>query len=99
MDAGLYLVERYLPGVRDEEVAAASVRLRAAAAELAADGTDVRYLGSTYVPEEESCFSHFEAASRAAVELALERARVPFARVSEARAVHGDKEEQCEFLH
>jgi hypothetical protein len=76
-----YMVERYLPGMTAREVDDASVRLAATAQELAAEGVDVRYAGSTYVPKEESCFCRFEASSREVVERVCDRARLPFARI------------------
>lgn len=79
-----YLVERYLPGFTPEQLSQATSRLAAAASELAAEGEDVRYLGSTALPEEESCFCRFEAQSREGVERACVRADVPFARIVEA---------------
>jgi hypothetical protein len=73
----MYLVERYLPG-RDqawlEEALARLPRLR--------DG--VAYLGSTYIPSDESCFCRFEASDAEDVRLVNELARVPFARISAA---------------
>jgi Protein of unknown function (DUF4242) len=81
MQTGFYLVERYLPGATGDDFASAAARIEAAAAEMAAEGIRVRYLGSSFVPAEETCFSEFEAPSVDAVEWANERARVPFARI------------------
>jgi Protein of unknown function (DUF4242) len=81
VNAGFYLVERYLSGATRDDLAAAAARVAAAAAELSADGIRVRYLGSTFVPGEETCFCEFEAASREAVEWANERAGVAFAQI------------------
>ena len=92
---GLYLVERYLPGITSEELAAARARLRLATADLTAGGEVVRYLGSTFVPAEESCFCQFEAASVGVVERLCRRARVPYARITEARVYNEAREEQC----
>jgi hypothetical protein len=69
-----YLVERYLPG-RDR------AWLEAALARLPRDRRGVAYLGSTYVPSDESCFCRFEAASAENVRDANEIAGVPFARI------------------
>jgi Protein of unknown function (DUF4242) len=69
-----YLVERYLPG-RDR------AWLEAALARLPKDRHGVAYLGSTYVPSDESCFCRFEAASAEKVRDANEVAGVPFARI------------------
>ena len=79
------MVERYLPGITAGELDEASARLAAAARELAADGVGVRYLGSTFVPEEESCFSRFEGADGDAVRTACERAGIAFARIVETQ--------------
>jgi hypothetical protein len=72
-----YLVERYLPG-RDRDW------LEAALARLPRQTLGVAYLGSLYVPSDESCFCRFEAADAESVREANELARVPFARIVEA---------------
>lgn len=83
---GQFVVERYLPGAREEEVGREAGLLAAAATELAGEGEDVRYLGSTFLAEEESCFCQFEARSRDEVERACRRAGILFARIVEARS-------------
>lgn len=87
MPTGSFLVERYLPGISAEELTAAAVRAAAVSAEMTAAGTSVRYLGTTFVPEDEACFCQFEAASAEIVALANERARMPFARIVAALRV------------
>jgi Nickel responsive protein SCO4226-like len=69
-----YLVERYLPG-RDREW------LEAALARIPRQRDGVKYLGSTYVPSDDSCFSRFEAETADDVRDANEVAGVPFARI------------------
>lgn len=58
-----YLVETYLAregaGRRFDHERGA----RSAAEELTRDGTRVRFVGSTYVPEDEMCFFTFDAPS------------------------------------
>ena len=83
----LFVVERYLPGITPDELRGSADRLAAATDGLAARGHEIRYLGSAFVPDEESCFCRFEAASAAIVERACRRARFPFARILEAEAV------------
>jgi hypothetical protein len=70
-----YLVERYLPG-RDR------AWLEAALARLPKARSGVTYLGSTYVPAEDSCFCRFEASDAEDVRSVNELARVPFSRIS-----------------
>jgi hypothetical protein len=79
------MVEQYLPGISARERDEASARLAAAVKELLAQGVALRYVGSTFVPEEDSCFSRFEASSRDDVQSVYERARLPVARI---HAVH-----------
>ena len=69
-----YLVERYLPG-RDR------MWLEQALARLPEGDVDVSYLGSLYVPSDESCFCRFSAAGAENVRRVNELAGVPFARV------------------
>ncbi len=69
-----YLVERYLPG-RDR------VWLEQALARLPGADVDVSYLGSLYVPSDESCFCRFSAPGAENVRRVNELSGVPFARV------------------
>jgi hypothetical protein len=82
-----YLVERYIPGVRRSELLAALVRVEAEAARMQAEGVTVRYLGSTLITDDETCFCTFAAESAAAVREANARAGVPLARVVAAEQV------------
>jgi uncharacterized protein DUF4242 len=81
MDTRTFVVERYLPGLSEAEVLVAATRIRAAVAEMAAEGIAVSYLGSTFVPADEACFCEFEGPSAEAIAQANERAALPFARV------------------
>jgi len=83
---GTYLVERFLPGVPDKELARIGERAREACRRLYAAGVDVRYLGSTLVPDDESCFCLFEASSRAEVERANQESGLSYVRISAAVA-------------
>jgi Protein of unknown function (DUF4242) len=80
MEAETYLVERYLPDASADDLRRSTSLLTAVAAEMTAEGSRVRYLGSAFVPVEESCFCQFEG-SREAVRELNERAQLPFARI------------------
>ena len=80
-----FMVERYVPGVTEEELDSTRERLASATRALASRGIELRYLGSTFVPEEESCFCRFEGGSVDDVRRACEAAGVPFARIHETR--------------
>jgi Protein of unknown function (DUF4242) len=88
------MVERYLPGVTTAQLDEASARLVAASEALSGNGVEVRYLGSTFVPAEESCFCRFESANADDVRCACERAGVSFARIMETKDFSPLKEEQ-----
>ena len=79
-----YLAEAYLARSRSDELGAIADRVRSAAHELAAAGTPVHYLRSTFVPEDETCFHLFEAASAEAVSETTTRAGIGEVRVVEA---------------
>lgn len=88
------MVERYLPGVTPPEVDEAGLRLAAAARHLETEGVDVRYTGSRFLPEEESCFCTFDAASADDVRRACGLAGISFARIVETHDFAPVKEEQ-----
>jgi hypothetical protein len=76
-----YLVEVYLPRSRAHEARATGRRARAAAEALAHDGAPIRYVRTTYLPDDETCFHVFEAASTHIVEEAGRRAELGRSRV------------------
>ena len=83
----VFVVERYFPGLDQGRLVGLLGKLGPVTQELRAEGTQVEYLGSTIVPDDEACFCQFEGASEAAVAEANERAGVPFARIVAAIAV------------
>ncbi len=87
-----FMVERYLPGIAYDAFADSIARAAAAAAELTRQGVPVAYLGSTFVPEEESCFCRFQGRDIEAVREVNRLADVPFWRVVEAVFVEGRAE-------
>jgi hypothetical protein len=62
-----YLVETYVPGTQAQDARAAGRRARAAARKVSRRGVSVRYVRTTLVPGDETCFHVFEAASHDAV--------------------------------
>ena len=79
-----YLVETYLPRGIAGERAAREQRARSVAKELAREGTRARFIGSTYVPEDEMCFFTFDAPSSRDAALLAQRAGLDPVRVVEA---------------
>ena len=76
-----YLVESYIPRSRAREARAAGRDARRAAEELAREGTPVRYVRTTLLPDDETCFHIFEAASEEAVGEACRRAGIATGRI------------------
>lgn len=80
----VYMVERDLPGVKMEQLAAAQKRAIEVGKELTAQGKEVRYIRSTFVPGQNKCMCLFEAPNPENVREANERAKIPFTRIVEA---------------
>ena len=76
-----YVVEVYLPQARARDAQITARRARAAAEELALDGLPIRYLRTTFLPDDETCFHFFEASSLDVIEQAIGRAALGRARV------------------
>jgi hypothetical protein len=79
-----YLVELYLPRSLEREASAAGSRARAAAEELGREGIAVRYVRTTFLPDDETCFHVMEADSAADVEEVCRRAGLARVRVVSA---------------
>ena len=82
-----YLLASYLPRSQSGEVRAVVDRLRRATESLTAEGTQVRHLRSTFVPDDELCLHLLEAESAATVGEASRRAAIEPARVLQALSV------------
>jgi hypothetical protein len=76
-----FLVEVYLRRSRAGEARATGCRARSAAEELSRQGTPVRYVRTTFLPDDETCFHLFEASTPAAVEEVSRRAKLGRVRV------------------
>jgi hypothetical protein len=76
-----YLVEAYVPRSRASDAGAAGRAARAAAEEVAREGTPVLYVRTTLLPEDETCFHVFEAPSAEAVSEVCRRAGIVSGRI------------------
>ena len=86
-----YMVERHLEGFPAEQLPGAAAAAKAKAAELTAEGQDVAYVRSTWLPQDEKCFCLFEAESETAVEEVQRRAGLPYAQIHEAAFLTADQ--------
>ena len=82
-----FLVEHYWPGVTVEVFSAAAGRVHASAQELARNGSPIRYLHATFVPEDEAAFCVFDAESADLIDLAYLHAGVRYERLVAALEV------------
>jgi Protein of unknown function (DUF4242) len=80
----VYMVDRDLPGMTMEQLGAAQQAAIATTERFTAEGRDVRYLRSVFVPSEAHCMCLFEAPDSETVRAVNETAGIPFTRVTEA---------------
>lgn len=84
-----FLVECYVPGIRQVDVESAAARAVTASADLRNDGMSIEYRGAILVPGDEVVLHLFTSHSEDAVRQASERAALPFERILETVAFDG----------
>jgi hypothetical protein len=80
----VYMVERSLPGITMEQLGAAQKAAIDTGKRLTAAGKAVRYIRSTWVPQEAHCMCLFEASNAELVKQLNDEAKIPYTRVIEA---------------
>jgi hypothetical protein len=80
----VYMVERSLKGISMEDLGGAQKAAIAKAVEMTGAGTDVRYIRSTFAPDDGRCMCLFEASSDVIVKQLNDDAGIPYDRVVEA---------------
>lgn len=80
----VYMVERNLPGVQMNQLAAAQQAAIQTSQQFTADGKNVRYIRTTFIPGEAHCMCLFEAVNQELVKEVNEAAQIPFTRILEA---------------
>ena len=85
-----YMVERHLPGITPEQLSAAAGRAKSVTAEMTKHGKPVRYLRTTFLPEEEKAYCLFEASSAEQVKEANELAQIPLQRITEVKHISAE---------
>lgn len=81
-----FLVEHYWPGITPDSFRATMARIRASAVAMRRGGSAIRYLHSTFVPEDEAMLLVIDAASSELVEQLFARAGVRVDRIVMALA-------------
>lgn len=77
----VYMVERDLKGISMEALGGAQKAAIAKAREMTAAGTDIRYIRSTFAPEDGRCMCLFDADSDTDVKRLNDEAGLPYNRV------------------
>ena len=80
-----FMVERHLPGITPEDLKAAGVRAKTCCEEMESEGTDVQWVRSFFLPEEEKTFCVFDGPDRGAIAEANRRAQIPFQAIRPAQ--------------
>lgn len=80
----VYMVERDLKGISMDALAAAQKAAIGKAAQMTAQGTAIRYIRSTFAPEDGRCLCLFDAASDADVRRLNDEAGLHYHRVVQA---------------
>lgn len=80
----VYMVERNLKGISMDNLAGAQKAAIATAAEMRGGGEQVRYIRSTFAPEDGRCMCLFEAENADQVRRLNDSAGLPYERVVEA---------------
>jgi hypothetical protein len=80
----VYMVERDLKGIALDDLAGAQRLAISAANALAATGTSMRYIRSTFAPQDGRCMCLFEASKLEDVKRLNDEAKLPYSRIVEA---------------
>lgn len=84
-----FIVERYWPGVTEEQLTQALIGSQQVIAQMNRAGIPVRHLRSALLPSEEVVFSLYEGPSVESVREANDRAGIHFDRIVEAIEIAG----------
>lgn len=80
----VFMVERDLKGIAMEDLAGAQQAAIGKAEEMRNGGSEIRYIRSTFAPEDGRCMCLFEASSDAEVKRLNDEAGLPYSRVVSA---------------
>ena len=80
----VYMVDRDLPGITPEQLGTSQRAAIDTCQRFTGAGRDVRYIRSTFLPEESRCMCLFEAATRELVREVNDAAQIPYTRIVEA---------------
>lgn len=77
----VFMVERDLKGIAIEDLAGAQKAAISKAEQMRNEGSDIRYVRTTFAPEDGRCMCLFDASSEADVQRLNEDAGLPYRRI------------------
>jgi len=80
----VYMVDRELPGIKMEQLAAAQKAAIELGQKMTKQGKPVRYIRSAFVPGEAHCMCFFEATHPELVKELNDTAKIPYKKIVEA---------------
>ena len=80
----VYMVDRELPGIKMEQLAAAQKAAIQTCQQFTQQGKNVRYIRSMFVPGEAHCMCLSEAPNQDLVKQVNDTAKIPYKRIVEA---------------
>lgn len=80
----VYMVERSLKGISMEDLGGAQKAAIATAEQMRGQGQEIRYIRTTFAPEDGRCMCLFEGRSAAQVQALNDTAGLPYDRIVEA---------------
>ena len=80
----VFMVNRDLPGITMEQLGAAQKAAIETSQQFTSEGKPVRYIRSTFVPDESNCMCLFEAPSAELVKEVNDAAQIPYTNIVEA---------------
>jgi hypothetical protein len=80
----VFMVERDLKGISMEALGGAQTAAISKAKEMSASGTSIKYIRSTFAPDDGRCMCLFEAGSDADVKRLNDDAGLPYSRIVNA---------------
>jgi len=78
-----FAVKRSLPGITLEQLGDAQKAAIEMSHQLTEEGTEVKYIRSSFSPDDSSCTCTFEAVNEEAVKTVNEKAAIPFDKIIE----------------
>lgn len=85
-----FVVKRDLPGITDETLQGAGLRVKTCAAEMQDEGQGVRWVRSFFLPDAEQTHCYFDGPDIETIRELNERAQIPYTEIVEVQEMTPD---------